>query len=95
MKKLFHVMICALLFGLLLGVPSFAADLINVNTATVEELTSLPGIGPATAAKIVEYREAHPFATVEEILEVKGIGPAKYEAIKDRISVGEPPAKKE
>lgn len=95
MKKLFHVMICALLFGFLLGAPSFAADLINVNTATVEELTSLPGIGPATAAKIVEYREAHPFATVEEILEVKGIGPAKYEAIKDRISVGEPPAKKE
>ena len=95
MKKLFHAMICVLLLGLLLSAPSFAADLINVNTATVEELTSLPGIGPATAAKIVEYREAHPFATVEEVLEVKGIGPAKYEAIKARITVGEAPAKKE
>jgi competence protein ComEA len=95
MKKLFHVMICVLLFGLLLGAPSFAADLVNINTATVEELVSLPGIGPATAAKIVEYREGHPFATVEEVLEVKGIGPAKYETIKNRITVGDAPAKKE
>lgn len=95
MKKLFHVMICVLLFGLLLGAPSFAADLVNINTATVEELISLPGIGPATAAKIVEYREGHPFATVEEVLEVKGIGPAKYETIKNRITVGDAPAKKE
>jgi len=95
MKKLLKVMICVLLLGLLMGAPCFAADLINVNTATVEELTSLPGIGPATAAKIVEYREGHPFATVEEVLEVKGIGPAKYQAIKDRITVGEAPAKKQ
>lgn len=95
MKKLFHAMICVLLFGLLLGAPAFAADLVNINTATVEELTALPGIGPVTAAKIVEYREAHPFATVDEVLEVKGIGPAKFEAIKARITVGEAPAKKE
>jgi competence protein ComEA len=95
MKKLFHVMICVLLFGLLLGAPSFASDLVNINTATVEELISLPGIGPATAAKIVEYREGHPFATVEEVLEVKGIGPAKYETIKNRITVGDAPTKKE
>ena len=95
MKKLLKVMICVLLLGLLMGAPCFAADLINVNTATVEELTSLPGIGPVTAAKIVEYREGHPFATVEEVLEVKGIGPAKYQTIKDRITVGEPPAKKQ
>ena len=95
MKKLFHAMICVMLFGLLLGAPSVAADLVNINTATVEELTSLPGIGPATAAKIMEYREAHPFATVEEVLEVKGIGPAKFEAIKGRITVGEAPDKKE
>ena len=94
-KKLFHVLLCAFLFSLLLGAPAFAADLININTATVEELTSLPGIGPATAAKIAEYREAHAFGSVEEILEVKGIGPAKYEAIKDRITVGDAPAKKE
>lgn len=94
MKKLLHVMICVLLLGLF-AVPGFAQDLMDINTATVEELTSLPGIGPVTAGKIVEYREAHPFASVEEIQEVKGIGPAKYEAIKDRVSVGQKKAVKE
>lgn len=95
MAKVIHVLFCVLLFAFLSAAPCFAADLINVNTATVEELTALPGIGPATAAKIVEYREAHPFATVDEVLEVKGIGPAKFEAIKERITVGEAPVKKE
>jgi competence protein ComEA len=95
MKKLFRMMMCVLLFGLLLAGPALAADLINLNTATVEELISLPGIGPATAAKIVEYREAHPFGSVEEVMEVKGIGTAKYQTIKDKVTVGEPPAKKE
>ena len=95
MKKLFRMMMCVLLFGLLLAGPALAADLVNLNTATVEELISLLGIGPATAAKIVEYREAKPFATVEEVMEVKGIGPAKYQTIKDKVTVGESPAKKE
>lgn len=94
-KNVFRLLICVLLFGALLGGPCFAVDLVNINTATVEELTTLPGIGPATAAKIVEYREGHPFATVDEVLEVKGIGPAKFQAIKDRITVGEVPVKKQ
>ncbi|UTF50085.1 helix-hairpin-helix domain-containing protein [Desulfomicrobium sp. ZS1] len=88
MKKLLQVMLCVLLFGLFASAPAVAQDLININTATAQELTDLPGIGPVTAAKIVEYREAKPFDTVEEVLEVKGIGPAKFEAIKDRITVG-------
>jgi competence protein ComEA len=86
MKKMIHVIICVLLLGFF-SVPVFAQDLIDINTAT-EELTSLPGVGPAIAGKIVEYREAKAFATIEEILEVKGIGPAKFEAIKDRVTVG-------
>ncbi|SFL46441.1 competence protein ComEA [Desulfomicrobium norvegicum] len=94
MKKLLQVMICVLLLGFF-AAPGFAQDLVNINTATVQELTSLPGIGPVTAAKIVEYREAHPFATVEEIQEVKGIGPAKYETIKDRVTVGQKKETKE
>ena len=88
MKKVFQMMICVLLFGLFASGPAFAQDLIDINTATAQELTALPGIGPVIAGKIVEYREAKPFDTVEEILEVKGIGPAKFEAIKDRITVG-------
>jgi len=87
MKKMLHVIICVLLLGFF-SFPGFAQDLVDINAAAVEELTSLPGIGPVIAGKIVEYREAKAFATIEEILEVKGIGPAKFEAIKDRITVG-------
>ena len=55
---------------------------INPNTASVGELLSLPGIGPATASAILSYREQHgDFATVEELLEVRGIGEAKLEAL--------------
>ena len=53
---------------------------INVNTASASELDELPGIGPALAAAIIEYREAHgPFGSVEEIMEVRVIGEAKLE----------------
>jgi competence protein ComEA len=66
-----------------------AADKININTATPEQLTELPGIGPATAAKIVEHRTAHPFTSAEQIMDVKGIGQAKYDAVKELIVVEE------
>ena len=63
-------------------------DVININTATQEELDTLPGIGPATAIKIIEYRkEKGKFKQKEEIKEVSGIGEAKYEKIKEYISV--------
>jgi len=88
MRKVFQVMICVLLFGLLAAGPVFAQELIDINSATAQELTTLPGIGPVIAGKIVEYREAKAFSSVEEVLEVKGIGPAKFEAIKDLITVG-------
>ncbi len=61
---------------------------LNVNTATSEQLESLPEIGPATAAKIVEYRTTHgPFQTIEGIMDVSGIGPKTFEAIRDLITV--------
>ena len=88
MKKLLQMMVCVLLMGLLASGPAFAQDLVDINAATAQELTSLPGIGPVIAGKIVEYREAKAFSNIEEIQEVKGIGPAKFEAIKDRITVG-------
>lgn len=48
---------------------------IDLNTATAEELTTVPGIGPATATRIVQFREQHgDFKRVEDLLKVKGIG---------------------
>ena len=69
-------------------VASSQDPVVNINTATVEELTVLPGIGEATAAAIVEDRERMgPFASPEDIMRVSGIGERKYERIKDQIRV--------
>ena len=61
---------------------------VNINTADVELLQTLPGIGPSTALKIVHYRQRQgPFRKVEDIQNVKGIGPKKFEKIKMAITV--------
>ena len=61
---------------------------ININTATLAELDNLPGIGPSTAQKIIEYREKNgKFKKIEDIQNVKGIGETKYEDIKEKITV--------
>jgi competence protein ComEA len=66
-----------------------ADGLIDINAATQTDLEMLPGIGPATAADIIAYREANgPFATIEAIMDVPGIGEGKFEAIRDLITVG-------
>ncbi len=61
---------------------------INVNTASAEELQTLPGIGPVKAQAIIDYRtEEGFFHTVDELTNVKGIGPITLEKIRDKVKV--------
>lgn len=61
---------------------------ININSATKTDLESLPGIGPATAQKIIDYRiEIGMFETIEDIMNVPGIGEITFQEIKDKIEI--------
>ena len=63
------------------------SGLINVNTATAQELEALPGIGPNLSQTIVTYRTAHgPYATVDDLLDVPGIGPSKLDQIRTLVT---------
>lgn len=74
-----------------LVVPEFNAEsavTVSINNGTLEELDSLPGIGPSTAQSIIDYRNANGlFQTIEDIMNVKGIGEAKFEKMKDMITL--------
>jgi competence protein ComEA len=71
------------------GAPGIAGDgRVNLNTADAAALDTLPGIGPATAAKILAWREQHGrFESIEDLLDVGGIGEAKLDAIRDLVTV--------
>jgi competence protein ComEA len=61
---------------------------VNLNTAGVEELTALPGIGPSYAKRIVDFREKNgPFKKVEDLLNVQGIGEKTLDKIRERVTV--------
>lgn len=65
-----------------------SGGLVNINTASLEELQELPGVGPVTAASIIEYREGGgTFSTPEDIKNVSGIGDGKYAKLADKICV--------
>ncbi len=71
-------------------IPANSNGLININTADLASLDELPGIGPSTAQKILDYREENGlFTAVEEIMNVSGIGDAKFEQVKELITVEE------
>ncbi|MDZ4167026.1 MAG: ComEA family DNA-binding protein [Coriobacteriia bacterium] len=66
-----------------------AGSAVNINAANATELETLPGVGPATAQKIVDDREKNgPFAAPEDLMRVPGIGPKKFEALADLVTTG-------
>jgi len=84
--------------GLLFAGPAMAAAKpaptakVNLNTASVEQLTTLPGVGPKLAARIVEYRQkAGRFGSPQELMNVRGIGEKNFRKIEAWLTVGEAP----
>ena len=68
--------------------PATPSAPLDLNTATVEQLDTLPGVGEVTAGRIIAYRSAHPFTSVDELLEVPGIGQRRFDQLKDLVTVG-------
>jgi competence protein ComEA len=64
---------------------------LNLNTATAAELEKLPGVGPATAARIIEYRQKNgPFKKAEELMNIQGIGEKSFLKLKSLVTVAPP-----
>jgi len=96
MRRMAKAVAAGLLCGLVVagtGGGAFAAGAaptaarVNINSASADELASLPGIGPAKAKAIIEYRSEEPFTRPEDLRKVKGIGDKLYERLKDQIMV--------
>jgi competence protein ComEA len=67
------------------------AKLVNLNTATANELATLPGVGPAVAARIIEYREKNgAFKKIEDLMNVRGIGEKTFLKLKPLVTVAPP-----
>lgn len=87
------VLIATPLFAQRAAKPPVAATtvstgVVNLNSATVAEIASLPGIGPKTADLVVQYRQKNgPFKKIEEIMNVRGVGEKSFLKIKDRLTV--------
>ncbi len=68
------------------GAPAAPVAPVDINTATPEQLDTLDGVGPATAAKIIEYRQAHGgFRTVDDLGQIPGIGPKRLAALRGKV----------
>lgn len=96
MKNIRKAVLCSLLVVMLAFAyqPAFAAEKININTATVEQLVELNGIGPKTAQKIVDYRQKHKYTSVDDLVNVKGVGQKTLDKIRNDITVKSKKSKK-
>ena len=78
-----------LCFKIALAQKTPPTQLVNLNTATIAQLETLPGIGPNTAKSIVEFRNhSGPFQRVEDLLAIKGISKSKLEKLRPYVTVG-------
>ena len=98
MQRITRAVVVGLLCGLVLAgtgrgavaagaAPAAAGARVDINSAGADELAKLPGIGPAKARAIIEYRSEAPFQKPEDLRKVKGIGDKLYDRLKDQITV--------
>jgi competence protein ComEA len=84
LSLVFAVIVVAMAVGIASGAQP--VGVVNINTASAEQLQMLPRVGPSLAGRIVEYREANgPFQSIDEILAVKGIGESSFEKLEPYI----------
>ena len=86
-KKIFTIVLVGIIIALYLVPTVSAVDMVNINTATKEELVTLKHIGEKIADRIIEYRKAHPFESIEDIMKVKGVGQKVFDTNKNKITV--------
>jgi competence ComEA-like helix-hairpin-helix protein len=96
-----RILLAILAFGLLLSQSSLAAKKkpperpVNLNSATSEQLQQVPGIGPATAGKILQMRKTYgPFRSVDDLLAIRGLGAKRLERMRKYLTVGKLAASK-
>lgn len=91
MRKFYRSIVMVMLLFVLVSPALNAQEVqekVNINTATAEQLITLPGIGDTTAEKIIKYRESNGnFESKNQLMEIKGIGESKFEKIRTLISL--------